>query len=265
MSLSELEKALAFEPVLGQDYLYDMLGILYMSNADLDGALAAYRKRAGANPNNSDAHRKLGQVYLEQSRYDEARAEFAAALLLDPLNVEAHAGRAQVFLRTGEYAEAEAASRRALALNRTHVSARYALGTSLVRLGRIEEGTRELDEFQRLQTAALAKASRDWDLKLIRQGAQAAADEADFDRAAVLLGRAASLEPDVASNYISLGLVLERADRYAEAIEAFPRARETCRSRGSSLPRQSVRRGGATDGERGRGGHLQARQTGSGS
>jgi tetratricopeptide (TPR) repeat protein len=225
-ALSDLQAAANVEPILGQDALYDTLGILYMSNADLDGALAAYHKRVNANPNSSDAHRKLGQIYLEQSRYDEARAEFAAAVLLDPRNSEAHAGRAQAFLRMGEFADAEMASRRALALNQAHVAARYALGTSLVRLGRIDEGSRELDEFQRLQTAAQAKASQDWELKLIRQSAQAAMNEGDLNRAAALLNRAASIESDVPSNYTSLGLVLERAGRHAEAIDAFRKALE---------------------------------------
>jgi tetratricopeptide (TPR) repeat protein len=226
LALNALEKASSFEPPLGQDYLYDTLGGLYMSNADLDGAQTAYRKRVAANPNNSDAHRKLGQVYLEQGHYDEARAEFAAAVLIDPLNAEAHVGRAQVHLRSADYESAERAARRALALNPSQASARYALGASLVRVGRVEEGARELDEFRRVQAEGLAKANQEWELKLIRQSAQIAVNERDFDRAAALLNRAAAMGPDAASNYTSLGLVLEQAGRHAEAIDAFHKALE---------------------------------------
>ena len=77
-AIRELERAAAFSPVVGQDHLYDTLGVLYTSDADLDGALRAYRQRVLANPNNSDAHRKLGQIYLELGRHEEASAEFTA-------------------------------------------------------------------------------------------------------------------------------------------------------------------------------------------
>ena len=51
-------------------------------------------------------------------------------------------------------------------------------------------------------------------------------NEGDFDRAAALLNRAASMGSDAASNYTSLGLVLEQAGRHAEAIDAFHKALE---------------------------------------
>src|SRR4029453_291022 len=110
-------------------------------------------------------------THLEQGHHDEARAEFAAALLIDPLKAEAHVGRAQVHLRSGDYESADRAARRALALNPPQASARYALGASLVRIGRVEEGARELDEFRRVQAEGLAKANQEWELKLIRQSA----------------------------------------------------------------------------------------------
>ena len=109
-----------------------------------------------ANPNVSDAHRKLGQIYLEQSRGAEAAAEFTATLLLDPANAEGYTGRAQVHLRLGEYAEAAKWARRAVMIDAQHAAAHYALGSSLVRLGQVDEGTQVLEEFRRLQAASQA-------------------------------------------------------------------------------------------------------------
>ena len=43
----------------------------------------------------------------------------------------------------------------------------YALGASLLRLGRTAEGTAALDEFHRLQAAAQAAASEEWQRKLL--------------------------------------------------------------------------------------------------
>ena len=168
-AITVMERAAASAPAIGQDYLYDTLGTLYISDANLAGALGAYRRRVLVNPNHGDAHRKLAQIYLELGRHEEAYAEFAAALLLDPANAEAHAGEAQVHLRRGEYDAAEQSARRALALNPNHLSAQYALGAALLRLGRTAEGTAALDAFRRLQDAAQAAADREWELKLRRQ------------------------------------------------------------------------------------------------
>jgi tetratricopeptide (TPR) repeat protein len=181
-AVRELEGAAAFPPVVGQDRFYDVLGVLYTSDANLDGALAAYRRRVLANPNNGDAHRKLGRIYLELGRHDEASAEFTAALLLDPTNAEAYAGRAQIRLRLGDYAAAVKWARAALTLSRTHAAAQYALGASLIRLGQVDEGNAALDEFRRLQAEAQAVADREWALKLLRQQAEQALDGGASDR-----------------------------------------------------------------------------------
>ena len=183
-AIRELERAAAFPPVVGQDHLFDTLGVLYTSDANLDGALTAYRTRVLVNPNNSDAHRKLAQIYLELGRHEEASAEFTAALLLDPMNAEACAGRAQIRLRLGDYADAAKWARAALMLNPTHAAAQYTLGASLMRLGRADEGSAALEEFRRLQAAAQAAASVEWELKLLRQSAQAQMDDGHFGEAA---------------------------------------------------------------------------------
>jgi tetratricopeptide (TPR) repeat protein len=223
-AIRELERAAAFAPVVGQDHLYDTLGVLYTSDANLDGALTAYRKRVLANPNNSDAHRKLAQIYLELGRHEEASAEFTAALLLDPMNAEACAGRAQIRLRLGDYADAAKWAQAALTLNPTHAAAQYTLGASLTRLGRADEGNAALDVFRRLQAASQAAASLEWELKLLRLSAQARIDDGNFGEAAVLLQQVAARQPDIAVNHVNLGLALERAGRYEAAVDAYRKA-----------------------------------------
>jgi tetratricopeptide (TPR) repeat protein len=223
-AIRELERAAAFPPVVGQDHFYDMLGVLYTSDGDLDGALTAYRRRVLANPNNGDAHRKLGQIYLELGRHNEASAEFTAALMLDPMNAEACAGRAQIRLRLGDYADAAKWARATLMLNRTHAAAQYTLGASLIRLGQLDEGNAALEEFRRLQAAAQAAADEEWELKLTRQSAQARIDAGDFGEAAALLEQVVSRRPDAAINHVNLGIALERAGRYEAAIDAYRKA-----------------------------------------
>jgi tetratricopeptide (TPR) repeat protein len=211
-------------PLVGLDYLYDQIGSLYLAEADLDGAVDAFWRRVDVNPNSADAHRRLGLAYLQQARQSEALAEFVATLLIDPESVDAHAGRAQILLQRGDYAGAEEAARRALALDPTHMAARYARGAALLRLDRTEEGTNEIEVFERLQTDARARDERRWQLAHLKQAAWTRADEGAFDEAAALLTDALALEPDDPVSYLGLGVVLRKANRDEEAATALERA-----------------------------------------
>jgi tetratricopeptide (TPR) repeat protein len=223
-AIAAFNKAAAIGPAVGLDRLYETIGMLCVAEGDLDSAVDAYRKRLDANPNHAESHRILGETYLLQDRHDEALAEFAAALLVDARNANAYAGGAQVYLRTARFTEAEAASRRALALNPAHMAARYALGSSLARLGRIEEGAKEIEEFRRLQVEAAEAERRDWELKLMKQDARAAVERGDYVEAAALLQRAIAYEPDEVETFLSLGIVLKTAGRYEEAIQTLKKA-----------------------------------------
>ena len=44
-AITVMERAAASAPAIGQDYLYDTLGTLYIGDANLAGALGAYRRR----------------------------------------------------------------------------------------------------------------------------------------------------------------------------------------------------------------------------
>jgi tetratricopeptide (TPR) repeat protein len=223
-AIAAFDKAAAIGPAVGLDRLYETIGMLCVAEGDLDRAVDAYRKRLDANPNHAESHRILGETYLLQDRHDEALAEFGAALLVDARNADAYAGGAQVYLRTARFTEAEAASRRALALNPAHMAARYALGSSLARLGRIEEGAKEMEEFRRMQVEAAEAERRDWELKLIKQDARAAVERGDYVEAAALLQRAIAYEPDEVETLLSLGIVLKTAGRYEEAIQTLKKA-----------------------------------------
>ena len=100
--LKNLEYAAQFTPLVGRDPLFEMLALIYASQADFERATEALRKQVGVNPNNADAHRRLGDGYVRQGRTNEALTEFLAALLVDPANVLSHVGIAQLQLRAGQ-------------------------------------------------------------------------------------------------------------------------------------------------------------------
>ena len=98
------------------------------------------------------AHHELAEMYFRLGRLDEALAEFTVALMIDPRRADSHVGVGAGAAAARDGCEAAAAAaRRAAELDPTHKEARYVLATSLLRLGRADEGKRELQEYQRLQ------------------------------------------------------------------------------------------------------------------
>ena len=131
----------AFGPIVGRDQFYRALGSLLVNQADFDGAVTAYTRRIEANPNSGEAHRQLGEIYFLQGRDEEALAEIHGCDLARSARCQgARRGRpgpgpaAQVRRRA-------VALERALSLDPNLREARYALGTSLMRLGKTEEAS----------------------------------------------------------------------------------------------------------------------------
>jgi tetratricopeptide (TPR) repeat protein len=220
------EAALSLQPVIGSDLLFQMLTHMHLVGLNLDAAIDTGRRRIEANPNHADAYRVLGEAYVQQGRDRDAIPHFLAALLVQPRDVASWAALAQSQLRSGEYAEAESAARRAIQIDSSHAGAQFALANALMRLGRTDEGMRELERFQHLQTEAQARDARDWELKMLNQEASASLQAGDREKAIAALRQATTLAPEVASGYLSLGVVLKSAGRHTEAIEQLRKALE---------------------------------------
>jgi Flp pilus assembly protein TadD len=144
--------------------------------------------------------------------------------MLRPDDAEALTLLGQCYLGMGRYQAAADASVRALALDQAQRQARYVLGMSWMRLGRVEEGTRALREFQQLQAAATEAANREWELTLLKQQAAASIDKEDFESAVRWLDQAVAYEPGSAAIHTSLALALARVGRYDSAIEHLNQA-----------------------------------------
>jgi tetratricopeptide (TPR) repeat protein len=223
-TVQEFARAVTFGPLLGLNGIYQAMGAIGAARQNFDAAIEAYTRRVDVHPNDADAHQDLGATNARLGRLDEALAEFAMALTIAPEKAASHAGIAQVYLGQGQYAESADAARLALDLDPSHRQARYVLATSLIRLGRTDEGQRELDEFQRLQTQDAAAQARDFELGGLRREASISSANGDHEKAVALLRKALELEPDAAVSHINLGLALLRAGKPAEAITRFETA-----------------------------------------
>jgi Flp pilus assembly protein TadD len=140
--------------------VYARIGRLHHNQLELDDAISAYGRRVELMPNDAAAHIDLGDVYRAQDRLDEALAEYLIAALLDPTSIRALATAAQIHAADGRDEAAVTLLRRAVTLDPSHLEARYALGRALMRLGRTEEGRRELQVFEQLQQKALQDERR---------------------------------------------------------------------------------------------------------
>jgi len=209
----------ALGPIVGRDEFYRTLGAMLVNQADFDGAVAAYSQRLEANPNSGDAHRQLGEIYFLQGRDEQALAEFLAAAWLDPRDAKAFAAAGQVQARLLKYADAVVALDRALALDPGLREARYALGTSLMRLGKTAEAKQALETFQQQQADAEGAGQLAFRLDVLRRDGAKNLQAGAFDQAIASYAEALELEPDSARSRRDLGLALLRAKRSQEAIE----------------------------------------------
>jgi tetratricopeptide (TPR) repeat protein len=218
-AVRELTSAISLKPLLGLNSVYQTLGALARAQQQYDAAITAFSQRIDLVPNNADAHQQLGEMYFRQSRHVEALAEFMVTRMLNPARVDVHAAISQVHLRLGNFADAVAYARRAVALDASHREARYVLATSLIRLGEVDEGKRELEVYQRLQTEATAERSRQLEVEGFRRDASLSIVNGEFDKAVELLRRALERDPQSAASHLDLGIALLKGGRAAEAVE----------------------------------------------
>jgi tetratricopeptide (TPR) repeat protein len=217
-AVREFEMAATCHPMLGLNTIYQAIGALSAETQNFDAAIQAYSRRVDTNPNDANAHLDLAETAARVGRTDEALAEFAVALTIDPESAAAHAGAAQLYLGAGRYDESAEAARRALDIDPAHRQARYVLATSLIRLGKTDDGQRELVEFQRLQADDAAARTRAFELGGLKREASVSSANGDHDKAIVLLRKALDLEPDSAVSHLNLGIALLRAGQPAEAV-----------------------------------------------
>jgi tetratricopeptide (TPR) repeat protein len=223
-AVAEFKAAVALEPLLGLNTLYQAIGGISASQQDFAAAIDAYSKRVDVLPNDAGAHQDLGDMYLRLGRHAEALAEFSVVLLLNPKRADPYAAMAQIYLRDGQYSDSVAMARRAIERDPTNRQARYTLATSLVRLGKTDEGSQELEVYQRLQGEATAARSRQFQLDGFRREASAMTVNGNYQKAVELLRKALELEPNSVSSHLDLGVALLEAGHPAEAVDEFKSA-----------------------------------------
>jgi tetratricopeptide (TPR) repeat protein len=216
-AIRELEAAAAFPMLAGRGALYWRIADLYHRHQDFEGVTRALDVRARLDPNSPIVHKDLGLAHMRRGGREDALIELLLSLLLGGEDADTLATVGQIHLEFEQYDKAEAVLRRAVTLAPGLAQARFALGTTLVRLGRAEEGREQLAEFQRLRAAALEEQRRTFEVENLRRDADLHMGEGRFDRAADAWQEIVALQPQEPAHRIALAGALTRAGRLEDA------------------------------------------------
>src|SRR5689334_9241908 len=127
------------------------LGIALFNAPDIPAAQRELLAAATAAPSAPQPPYLLGLAAKTQNKPEEAIVAFQKVLRIDPNDVGANVNLGQLYAQQRKYAEAIAALRLAVAAEPYNATALYNLGTSLMRSGQREEGTKVIAQFQELR------------------------------------------------------------------------------------------------------------------
>jgi tetratricopeptide (TPR) repeat protein len=161
-AIAVLEEATSLTVMAGKAALYWRIAELAHRHQEFDRVVVALAERARLLPNEGHAHKDLGLALVRIGRDDEALVELLMTTLLGVEDVETLTAIGQIHLGAERFDMAETTLRRAVAADPKNSQAHYALGTTLMRVGKTAEGKQQLDEFQRLRAAALEEQRREF-------------------------------------------------------------------------------------------------------
>lgn len=141
-AILELERAAAMDGK--RPLVHYFLGVAYRRHHDLERARQEFQQDMALEPQVAFNYDQLGAVTWELGRYDEAYRYYREALRLDSHLASSAFGLARFYRQREKYPQALAALDTAGTLDPTSASVHYMKGQILVRVGRKEEGRKEL-------------------------------------------------------------------------------------------------------------------------
>ncbi len=173
------------------------------------------RRAVSLKPAFSDYQSNLGYVLWKIGRTDEAVSAERIALKLDDKNVTAHYQLGRFLLRLGEQKdlnEAISELRRALALDPRQFEVRFELIAAYRILGDLAQAAAQLD---------VLTEARPSDPRVFYVNALLDTDRHDLNSAINNFNEALKRDPNLFGAWQDLGLVYIKANRWADAVQAF--------------------------------------------
>lgn len=143
-ALKFFQRAIAVDPAFV--YAYTLCGHEYVSNEDLDKAVACYRFALRLDERHYNAWYGLGTIYFRQEKYELAEYHFARALSINKTSSVLHTFLGMVLHANGKSAQALDMLGRASAMEPRNPQARFQRANILMKLERYNEARQELEK-----------------------------------------------------------------------------------------------------------------------
>lgn len=185
--------------------------------AQIDAAIAHFRRVIEQAPRDADAHNNLGTALAAKGEVSEAEQSYRRAIELQPELVGPHNNLGEVFRKTGRLDEATTCYRRAIEFDPECAAAHNNLGIVLHVQGKYAEAAASYRRCLELNPHVA---------EVYSNLANVLRDDGDLDGATDSLQQALKLKPDSAAIWTNCGNVLKDAGRWEETLDAFRRATE---------------------------------------
>jgi predicted Zn-dependent protease len=199
-------------------FIYQRIGGINTDLTQFDAAIAAYQKALEISPKNADARIALGDAYLRRDEPAKARAEFTSVISAYPDRALPLYRFADACLRMEDFGEAAAAAERALKIDPQERKARYVRGLALMRLGRTEEGQKELEEYSKEEVQAQTELNDQRDVIVSNSGAASLILNGRGEDGIAMYQSSLNAHPDSSSLRLNYALALSQLGRHQEAV-----------------------------------------------
>jgi tetratricopeptide (TPR) repeat protein len=191
------------------------LGNAYLSQGQLDKAIAEYQAALRLKPDYAVAHFNLAKAYASQGQLDGAIAEYQAVLRLKPDFVQAHFNLGNAYVSKGQLDRAIAEYQTVLRLKPDFVEAHFNLGIAYVSKGQLDRAIAEYQTALRLKPD-FAEAHNNLALAYTSQG--------QLDRAIAEFQAALRLKPEHLKAHYNLGNAYVSKGQLDRAIAEYQTA-----------------------------------------
>lgn len=158
LALTDFQAAEKANPNL--TFIHFNLGLTYLKKQDYEHARDEFLKDAAVEPELAFNYDELGDVYSLMQQYSDAEKAYRRALERDPRLLNSYVGLAKVYQHTQSYQKALDAIDSAARLDPVRTDIHYLRGQILLRLGRKEEGRKELEASVRIDNERRAQRQK---------------------------------------------------------------------------------------------------------